>query len=78
MYIPFFPQSGFGFSYLAVLYLVSFKVCFFARGCFVIKCGLVISNGNFVTNFLSFEVFADLQAPIFILVWVSIWVVQAK
>ena len=32
MYVPFFPQSGFGFLYVAVLYLASFKV--FARRCF--------------------------------------------
>ena len=30
-YVPFFPQSGFGFSYPAVLYLVSFEVCVFPR-----------------------------------------------
>ena len=30
-YVPFFPQSGFGFSYPAVLYLVSFEVCVFRR-----------------------------------------------
>ena len=29
---PFFPQSAFGFSYLALSYLVSFEVCFLSEG----------------------------------------------
>ena len=66
VYVPFFPQSGFGFSYPAVPHL-GFLGFFglFPTASITVKC---IPMAVFAIN--RFEVLADLQAPVSTLLYV--------
>ena len=68
LYVLFFPQRDIGFSYPAVSYLVFFRFVFF-HNVFRNLGGLVLLRTFY--NKLVFEVLADLQAPVFVSVFLS-------